>query len=114
MFPVNNIELMPFSHVLAPTGIHLAIPQGLFVQIQGRSSLAKRGITVFPGVLDSDYRGEVKIILINQTPTPQLITKNHAIAQGIVNRIENSTFLQTNELEGDDNLHPGFGSTDRS
>jgi len=82
-----EVTLAPGAIVLVPTGIAIALPEGFEAQVRPRSGLAaKNGVTVLnsPGTIDADYRGEIKIILINHGPQPFVVTRGMRIAQMVV------------------------------
>ena len=110
----NEIILKPGQRTLVPTGIAVAIPDDLEIQIRPRSGLAfKEGISVLntPGTIDSDYRGEIKVILINLGQENFTIKKFQRIAQMIVCPIIKVTLLETEELPLTIRGKGGFGST---
>jgi dUTP pyrophosphatase len=99
---------------IIPTGIYMEIPIGFECQVRPRSGwAAKYGITVLnsPGTLDSDYRGEVGVILINHGTQPFPIRKGDRIAQLVFNKIEQPEFYVVEELESTERGTGGFGST---
>lgn len=108
------VTLQPGDTALVPTGLSIALPAGFEAQIRPRSGLAaKNGITVLnsPGTIDADYRGEIKIILINHGRAPFVIERGMRIAQMVVARY---TFVQWAEVENLDETERGaggFGST---
>lgn len=110
------IELEPGDRVLVPTGIRMAIPAGWEGQIRPRSGLAwKKGITLLnsPGTIDADYRGEVKIILINLGNESVLIEPGERIAQIIITQAAQATFEHCESLPASRRGIGGFGSTGR-
>ena len=110
----NEIILKPGQRTLVPTGIAVAIPDDLEIQIRPRSGLAfKQGISVLntPGTIDSDYRGEIKVILINLGQENFAIKKFQRIAQMIICPIIKVTLLETEELPITIRGKSGFGST---
>ncbi len=110
----NEIILKPGQRTLVPTGIAVAIPDDLEIQIRPRSGLAfKQGISVLntPGTIDSDYRGEIKVILINLGQENFAIKKFQRIAQMIICPIIKVTLLETEELPITIRGKGGFGST---
>lgn len=110
----NEIILKPGQRTLVPTGIAVAIPDDLEIQIRPRSGLAfKQGISVLntPGTIDSDYRGEIKVILINLGQENFTIKKFQRIAQMIICPIIKVTLLETEELPITIRGKSGFGST---
>lgn len=110
----TEITLQPLERTLVPTGIFIEIPNGYEAQIRPRSGLAiKQGITCLntPGTIDSDYRGEVKIILINLSNTPQIINNGDRIAQIIFAKTEKAELLVVQQLEDTNRGAGGFGHT---
>jgi len=113
----QKVTLAPGNHALVPTGLAVAIPPGFEMQIRPRSGLAnKHGITVLntPGTIDSDYRGEVKIMLINLGPGPFEITRGERIAQAIIAPVFQATINEVATLDETDRGTGGFGSTGTS
>jgi len=108
------IEIQPLERVLVPTGLFIELPQGTEVQIRPRSGLAiKQGITCLnsPGTIDADYRGEIKVILINLSNTLQIISSGDRIAQMVfqqVSAIEWNPVLSINQTQRGSG---GFGHT---
>jgi dUTP pyrophosphatase len=108
------IEMQPLERVLVPTGLFIELPQGTEVQIRPRSGLAiKQGITCLnsPGTIDADYRGEIKVILINLSNTLQIISSGDRIAQMVfqqVSAIEWNPVLSINQTQRGSG---GFGHT---
>lgn len=110
------IEMLPGERFLVPTGIRMELPQGYEVQIRPRSGLVlMEGVTVLntPGTIDSDYRGEIKIILYNAGNKPYTIYSGDRIAQGVLNRIFRANFEISDKLEDSHRADGGFGSTGR-
>jgi dUTP pyrophosphatase len=108
------IVLAPMQRMLIPTGIFMEIPVGYEVQVRPRSGLAfKNGITCLntPGTIDSDYRGEIKVLLINLSNEPQTINNNDRIAQLIVAKYEQAALQLVNELNETVRADGGFGHT---
>ena len=96
------ISLAPMQRCLVPTGLFIALPQGFEAQIRPRSGLAlKKGITVLnsPGTIDSDYRGEIGVLLINLSDTPFVINAGERIAQMVVARHEQAELIEVEELD---------------
>ncbi|UDY34053.1 dUTP diphosphatase [Dermatobacter hominis] len=102
---------------LVPTGIAVAIPRGYAGFIQPRSGLAlKHGVTVLntPGLIDADYRGELKVLLVNTDPTEAFtVTRGERVAQLVVQAVEHVRFLEVDELDATDRGEGGFGHTGR-
>ena len=111
---IEPIQLNPMQRTLVPTGLFLEIPSGFEAQIRPRSGLAaKNGITVLnsPGTIDADYRGEIKVILINLSEEVFTITNGDRIAQMIVAPVTQAAWSITTELSETDRGVGGFGST---
>jgi dUTP pyrophosphatase len=113
--PENDpVELAPGEWKLIPTGIQVALPKGYEGQVRPRSGLAYRhAVTVLnsPGTIDADYRGEVKVLLINHGTKPFLIERGERIAQLVVARHATVTWEQREKLEETVRGEGGFGST---
>ena len=108
------VTLQPLERTLIPTGLFVEIPGGYEIQIRPRSGLAiKQGITCLnsPGTIDSDYRGEIKIILINLSSEEQVINHGDRIAQMIIQRTERAEFEQVEVLNETERATGGFGHT---
>lgn len=106
--------LKPLERTLVPTGIFIEIPQGYEVQVRPRSGLAiKQGITCLntPGTIDADYRGEIKVILINLSQEDQVIQHSDRIAQLVVQKVEQAIWKPVDELEVSERNAGGFGHT---
>src|SRR5687768_3209821 len=106
--------LKPLERTLVPTGIFIEIPQGYEVQVRPRSGLAiKQGITCLntPGTIDADYRGEIKVILINLSQEDQVIQHSDRIAQLVVQKVEQAIWKPVDELEVSERNSGGFGHT---
>ncbi len=110
------MTLRPGARALVPTGLCMAIPLGFEVQVRPRSGLAaKHGVTCLntPGTIDSDYRGEVKVILINLGGEDFVIRRGERIAQLIVAPVAQAAWLETDSLDETARGAGGFGSTGR-
>jgi dUTP pyrophosphatase len=108
------ITLKPLERTLVPTGLYIEIPFGYEAQIRPRSGLAiKQGITCLntPGTIDSDYRGEIKIILINLSQEDQSINTGDRIAQMVIQKIEKAELETVTILTETERAAGGFGST---
>lgn len=111
------ITLKPGERALVPTGFCMALPAGYEAQIRPRSGLAfKHGITCLnsPGTIDADYRGEVKILLINHGQEPFVIKRAERIAQMIIAPITQASFITVADLDDTERGTGGFGSTGRA
>jgi dUTP pyrophosphatase len=109
-----DMELKPGARAAIPTGIALALPQGYEAQVRPRSGLAlNHGITCLnaPGTIDSDYRGEIKAILINHGDAAFAIKRGMKIAQMVIARHEQAIFVEVTELGATARGAGGFGST---
>ena len=112
--PEGSISLGPNQRIIVGTGLYFEIPEGFEVQIRPRSGLAlKRGITVLnsPGTIDADYRGEIKVILINHGDEPFVIEHEMRIAQMVVAKYQRIQFKLVKELASSERGSGGFGST---
>ena len=106
--------LQPLDRILIPTGLFIELPRGCEAQIRPRSGLAiKQGITCLnsPGTIDADYRGEIKIILINLSNEKQVIQHGDRIAQLVVQKIDKAIWKQVDLLENTERNEGGFGHT---
>lgn len=109
-----DVLLNPSERCLIPTGLFMALPQGVEAQIRPRSGLAfKHGITVLnaPGTIDADYRGEIKVLLINLSTEPFVIKDGERIAQLVVARHESINWQPSLTLDESQRGEGGFGST---
>tara|TARA_B100000287_G_scaffold432605_1_gene492311 strand:- start:2421 stop:2855 length:435 start_codon:yes stop_codon:yes gene_type:complete len=110
----NQILLKPLERTLVKTGLFIELPTGFEAQIRPRSGLAyKKGITVLnsPGTIDSDYRGEIGILLINLSNQDFVIENGERIAQMIIARHEQAEWIEVRELANTERGSGGFGST---
>ena len=110
----GEIELQPAARIAVPTGIMIALPDGYEAHIRPRSGLAlHHGITLLntPGTIDSDYRGEIKVIVINLGQAPFRIARGLKIAQMVIARYEQAELIETDELPATARAAGGFGST---
>jgi dUTP pyrophosphatase len=108
------VEMKPFERAMIPTGIFLEIPLGYEAQVRPRSGLAiKKGVTVLntPGTIDSDYRGEVKVILINLSNEVFVVNNGDRIAQMIIASHEQAEWIEVADLASSGRGAGGFGST---
>ncbi len=110
----SEVILKKGEHQLVPTGLFPEIPYGYEIQVRPRSGLAyKYGITVMntPGTIDSDYRGEIKVNLINLGDKDYTINNGDRIAQIVISPVVKSVFVETDELSSTSRGEGGFGST---
>ncbi|HYM95139.1 MAG TPA: dUTP diphosphatase [Chitinophagaceae bacterium] len=106
--------LQPLERYLVPTGLFIELPQGYEAQIRPRSGLAiKQGITCLnsPGTIDSDYRGEIKVILINLSSEEQVIRHGDRIAQMVIQKTEQAAWAEVKKLAKTGRSEGGFGHT---
>lgn len=110
------IEIAPGRSALVPTGLTIALPNGYEAQIRPRSGLAaKFGVTVLnaPGTVDADYRGEIKVMLINHGHAPFLLRRGDRIAQMVVAPVSTVAFVEKETLDDTERGAKGHGSTGR-
>jgi len=110
----KELKIHPGEKAIIPTGFSLSIPKGFEVQIRPRSGLAaKKGISVLntPGTIDADYRGEIKVILINLSKEEFIVEKNMRIAQMVVSPVTQAKLEEVKELPKTSRGAGGFGST---
>ena len=110
------LTLEPWTRAMVPTGIVMALPPGTEGQVRPRSGLAaKHGVTVLnaPGTIDADYRGEVKVILVNLSDTPFVIARGERIAQLVVAPVTAVAMTLVESLDETERGTGGFGSTGR-
>lgn len=108
------VTLGPLERAMIPTGLFIELPQGYEAQVRPRSGMAaKRGLTMLnsPGTIDSDYRGEIKCIVVNLSNDAQTIKPGERIAQMVIARYEHISWEQVEELAASDRGAGGFGST---
>ena len=108
------VTISSLERVMIPTGLHIELPAGFEAQVRPRSGLAaKHGITVLntPGTIDADYRGEIKVILVNLSKEPFVINRGERIAQMVIARHEQIEWESVLELSESDRGEGGFGST---
>ena len=113
-FLTTPITMSPMERVLIPTGLFLALPENWEAQIRPRSGLAiKQGLTCLntPGTIDADYRGELKVILINLSNEPQLITDGDRIAQMVFQKVGKVILEKVETLDATERGVGGFGHT---
>jgi dUTP pyrophosphatase len=111
------VILQPMERVLVPTGLFIEMPEGYEAQVRPRSGLAiRQGITCLnsPGTVDSDYRGEIKIILINLSGEKQIIQSGDRIAQLVFQKIERIIWKESDSLNETQRNKGGFGSTGKN
>jgi dUTP pyrophosphatase len=110
------VTIAPGRYAMVPTGIAIALPEGYEAQIRPRSGLAaKYGVTVLnsPGTVDADYRGEIKVLLVNHGETPFEVRRGDRIAQLVVAPVSAVRFREQESLDATDRGDKGHGSTGR-
>lgn len=110
----ESVELKPLQRFLVPTGIFIELPEGFEAQVRPRSGLAvKHGISIVntPGTIDPDYRGEIKVILVNLSDTPFTLNPGERIAQMIIARFEHIQWEEVESLSDTERGAGGFGHT---
>jgi dUTP pyrophosphatase len=113
-FIAAPIQLAPLERILVPTGLHIALPINWEAQVRPRSGLAlKQGLTCLnsPGTIDADYRGEIKVILINLSNVLQVIQDGDRIAQIVFQKVEKMEWQLVDSLETTQRGEGGFGHT---
>jgi dUTP pyrophosphatase len=110
------LQLAPMERTLIPTGVAIALPQGLEAQIRPRSGLAlNHGLALVnsPGTIDSDYRGEIQVIAINLGKEPIVIERGQRIAQMVIQRVVRADWREVEDLPPSQRQQGGFGHTDK-
>jgi dUTP pyrophosphatase len=112
----ETVTIAPGRYAMIPTGFAIALPEGYEAQIRPRSGLAaKYGVTVLnsPGTVDADYRGEIKVMLINHGETPFEVRRGERIAQMVIAEVVAVSFRQEETLDATERGDKGHGSTGR-
>ena len=110
----NEIKIKPLQRILIPTGLHIELPIGYEAQIRPRSGLAyKHGISIVnaPGTIDADYRGEIKVLLVNLSDTDFVVNNGDRIAQMVIAKHETITWESVEELSDTARGEGGYGHT---
>jgi dUTP pyrophosphatase len=113
----ESVAIAPGARAIVPCGFCLGLPQGYEAQVRPRSGLAARhGVTVLnaPGTIDADYRGEVKVILINHGDQPFAIRRGERIAQMVIAKLPETELMVVEDITDTERGDGGFGSTGRS
>jgi dUTP pyrophosphatase len=111
------LVVAPLQRVMVPTGLYIALPAGFEAQVRPRSGLAaKHGVTVLnsPGTIDADYRGEIRVILVNLSDTPFTIEDGERIAQLVIARHEQAEWAEVETLDATERGEGGFGHTGKN
>ncbi len=115
LFAAESVVLAPFERALVPTGLAVALPAGYAGFVQPRSGLALRAGLSFvntPGLIDSHYRSEIKLVAINLDPvTPLRIERGDKVAQLVIQRVERAELVEVTSLDPTERGERGFGST---
>ncbi len=113
----EEVELAPGERRVLPTGLAIALPEGFAGFVHPRSGLAARhglGLVNAPGTVDSGYRGEIRVVVVNLDPhRPVRLARGERVAQLVVQRVERADFVEVAELPGSERGPAGFGSTGR-
>jgi len=107
----GNIDIQPGDRKLINTGIQLCIPSWCYARIAPRSGLAVKGIDISAGVVDSDFRGEIHVLVVNNSKKVFTVKHGDRIAQMILEKIIHPVFVETEFLDSTDRGESGFGST---
>ena len=111
-FNTSSQQIDGFGWLTVPTGLYMEVPQGYYAQVKSRSGLAfKQGIEAFNGVIDSDYRGEIKVLLKNMSPIPKNIQNGERIAQILILPVVQPELKPVESLSSTERGAGGFGST---
>ncbi|WP_447640149.1 MULTISPECIES: dUTP diphosphatase [Chitinophagaceae] len=111
------VALQPMQRILIPTGLFIELPEGHEAQVRPRSGLAiNQGITCLntPGTIDADYRGEIKVILINLSTEPQTIKPGDRIAQMVIQQVAQVILYEVKEITETERGEGGFGHTGKN
>ncbi len=112
----KSITIAPLERALVPTGLYIQLSEGYEAQVRPRSGLAAKhgiGIVNSPGTIDADYRGEIKVILVNLSNEPFVLNPGERIAQMVIAKYEKANLVEVNILEESERGESGFGSTGR-
>lgn len=113
-FMDESVTMKPLERVLIPTGLYIELPHSCEAQLRPRSGLAiKQGLTLLnsPGTIDADYRGEIKVILVNLSSENQVIESGDRIAQMVIKKFEQISWQEVEILSDTERGKGGFGST---
>ncbi len=110
----ESVTIQPLKREMVPTGLFIELPEGYEAQIRPRSGLAAKhgvGVVNSPGTIDADYRGEIKVILVNLSDTPFVLTPGERVAQMVIAKYERVEWSLTDKLSDSNRGTGGFGST---
>ncbi len=109
----SPLQILPGKIALVPTGIYIELPPGYEAQLRARSGFARQGIILpnAPATIDADYRGEIKVILMNLSDKPFVVNDGERIAQMVITRYEKIEWMEVSELSPSERGEGGFGST---
>ena len=113
IYSTESVEILPKTRMLVSTGLSVSFKSGMYLRIAPRSGLSVRGIDVGAGVIDSSYRGEIKVLLINNSVDPVFLEKGDRIAQGIFEKYYDPEIHIVDSLDSSDRGSGGFGSSGR-
>ena len=111
LYSDGEVHIAAWSRAIVPTGISIGLPESTYGRIAPRSGLAVRGLDVAAGVVDADYRGEVKVLLVNNSQNPFTVMPGMRVAQLIVERMEPCVVIEVPALDATDRGAGGFGSS---
>ncbi len=111
LYSIENLILEPKHRTMVATGISFELPKGYVALVWDKSGIAKKGVTTLAGVIDSSYRGEIKIALLNVSSKPYKIKKGEKIAQILIQKVEQPKIQVVEELSKTTRGKGGFGST---
>lgn len=113
LYSLEEVILVPLARAAVKTGVSLAIPMGFYGRVAPRSGLAvKKGLDVLAGVVDSGYRGDVGVVLINLSAEEIVLEKKSKIAQLIIEKCHDVDWVETDDLSASDRGEGGYGSSD--
>jgi len=112
LFCIENQVVLPHKFIKLDTGVSVCIPNGYFGKIEARSSMGVKGLSVLAGVIDSDYRGSIAVILLNNSEEAYHIKKHDRVAQMVIHKIlENEDIIVSEDLDYTERQENGFGHT---
>jgi len=115
LYSLEEVALAPLARAVVKTGVSLAIPVGFYGRVAPRSGLAvKKGLDVLAGVVDSGYRGDVGVVLINLSSEEIILEKKSKIAQLIIEQCHDADWIETDDLSASERGEDGYGSSDEA